>query len=70
MFGRLCLGDLSEDEFRQLGDMANSASAGMVKDLERIATLSALSAADPNVNAARPTAFGHYRHGPSSRIGE
>lgn len=42
------LGELSEEEFRQLGNLADSASTGMVKDLERVATLAALSGADPS----------------------
>ena len=45
---QICLGELTEDELRQLGSATDSASAGTVKDLERIATLAALAGADPS----------------------
>lgn len=44
----MVLGELSDDEFRELGNVADSASAGMVKDLEKIAALAALSGVDPS----------------------
>ncbi len=44
----MVLGELSDDEFRELGNVADSASAGMVKDLEKIAALAAWSGVDPS----------------------